>query len=464
MKKIFKTNKLKGIIVCLLFVLLITSGFGCKFTPTAVTEATKPINLVYWRVFDDADAFSDIIAAYKAIHPNISIEYRKLRYEEYETELLNALSEDRGPDIFSVQNTWLRKYENKIISLPATITLPYQIEKGTIKKEIVTELRTAPTLSLRELKTNFVDAVSYDAVINDQIYGLPLSLDTMALFYNKELLNNAGIPEVAKNWTEFQNQVKMLTKQDKRGEILQAAAAIGTSKNVERSSDLLSLLMMQNGTVMADANGQAKFGEIPASQGDRSFVPGVEALNFYTSFANPAKEIYTWNDRMPGSLEAFISGQVAYFFGYAYHIPIIKAQAPKLNWAVAKMPQIENSPRDINYANYWIETVSKKSKYTDAAWDFLQFAAKAENDKKFLDITRKPTALRSLITGQLEDEELGPFAAQVLTAKSWYRGNDALAAESVFGDMIDAVVSGRSQARDAIGIAVAKVNQTINQQ
>jgi multiple sugar transport system substrate-binding protein len=377
---------------------------------------------------------------------------------------LNALSEDRGPDIFSIQNTWLRKYENKIAVLPKTTTLPYEFIQGTLKKEKVTELRTTPTISLRELKTNFVDAVPYDVVIGEDIYGLPLSLDTMVMFYNKELLNNAGIAEAARNWTEFQEQVKRITKQDKKGNILQSGAAIGTSTNIERSSDLLSLLMMQNGTVMADDNGYPKFSQTPATQQDQSFAPGEEALNFYTRFSNPAKEIYTWNDRMPGSLEAFISGQTAFFFGYAYHIPIIKAQAPKLDWAIAKMPQIENAVREINFANYWVETVSKKTKYTDAAWDFVQFAAKAENDIKYLEKTKKPTALRALIARQLDDLELGPFAAEVLTARSWYRGQDALAVESIFREMIDNVVQGKTLSNEAIRIASSKVDQTINKQ
>jgi len=456
-----KGQKIKITIIFLLFIILVTSGFGCKGVSQEVKEATKPINLVYWRVWDEESSMGEIISAYNQLHPNITITYRRLRYEEYEDELLNALAEDRGPDLFSLHNTWLRKYQNKLAPLPKTITLPYEVIKGTIKKEKTIELRTSPTLSLRELKNNFVDAIPYDIVINDQIYGLPLALDTMVLFYNKDLLNNAGIPQPPANWTEFREQVKKITKQDRRGNLLQAGAALGTSKNVERSFDLLSLLMMQNGTVMADDYGYPKFGEIPPAQTDKSYVPGEEALSFYTDFANPAKEIYTWNEEMPNSLEAFISGEVAFFFGYSYHIPILKARAPKLNWAITKMPQIEGSPREINYANYWVEVVSKKSQHINEAWDFIQFATKAENALKYLKATGKPTALRSLIPQQLEEIELNPFASQVLTAKSWYRGQNAIAAEKAFNEMIDSVVEGMATPREAIGIAVSKINQTI---
>jgi multiple sugar transport system substrate-binding protein len=459
-----KNLKTKKIIALIIFVFLATSGLGCKGTSTEVEQAIQPVNLVYWRVFDDGDSMGDIIAAYNAIHPNISISYRKLRIEEYENELLNAYAEDRAPDLFSIHNTWMRKYENKIVPLPPSITLPYETIQGTIQKQTVIQLRTIPSLTVRELQANFVDAIPYDVLIDNQIYGLPLALDTMVLFYNKDFLNNAGIPQPPTTWTEFREQVKKITKQDKQGNITQAGAAIGTNANVERSIDLLSLLMMQNGTVMSDANGYPRFGEIPPGQADQSFVPGEEALSFYTDFASPSKEIYTWNNTMPDSLEAFISGNVGFFFGYSYQLSTIKARAPKLNWGIVKMPQIEGAAQEINYANYWNEAVSKKSQHQSEAWDFIQFATKAENAQKYLAKTAKPTALRSLIPTQLEDINLNAFASQVLTAKSWYRGDDAPVAEKAFGDMIDSVVAGTATPHEAISLAVSKINQTINKQ
>jgi len=145
--------------------------------------------------------------------------------------------------------------------------------------------------------------------------------------------------------------------------------------------------------------------------------------------------------------------------GYSYNIPQIRARAPKLNFAVAPAPQI--APGDqINYANYWLEVVSKKTERPNEAWDFIQFASSAEQVKKYLDVTKKPTALRALRAGQLEDLDIGVFANQILTAKSWYKGVDIAAAEEAFEEMIESVVVGAIP-KQAISIAVGKVNQTI---
>ena len=462
----------KLFILSLLSIFLLTSGFGCKLVDQKTQDAMKPITLNYWRVYDSRDAFDEIIANYKKLHPFITINYRKLRYSEYENELLNALAEDRGPDIFSLHNTWIKKYQNKIAPMPASITMAYPVTKGTIKKEVVPELRTTKSLSLNDIKNNFVDTVYYDVVreavnaetkkVENKVYGLPLSVDTLAMYYNKDLFNSAGVAQPSVYWsTEFQQNVKKLSAQDVRGEITQAGAGLGGSTNIERYSDILSVLMMQNGSVMMDDAGTVKFNLIPPTIKDRSYNPGLEALRFYADFANPAKEVYCWSKTLEGSLNMFAQGKLAMMFGYSYHLPMIKAQAPKLNFAIAKLPQIEGNP-PINFANYWVETVSSKSKFPAEAWDFIQFAAKAEQVKTYLDKVKKPTALRALVNEQIDDLDVGVFANQVLTAKSWYRGADSAAMEKIFAQMIDDAVLTPDQIDKIINLAANQVGQTVD--
>ncbi|MEK7103676.1 MAG: hypothetical protein AAB870_04990, partial [Patescibacteria group bacterium] len=90
---------------------------------TSTITPTEPITLQYWSAFDDNEDMSDIIADYTALHPNVTIEFRKFRFDEYEKELLNALAEDRGPDIFSVHNTWVKGYTSKLAPMPQTLNV-----------------------------------------------------------------------------------------------------------------------------------------------------------------------------------------------------------------------------------------------------------------------------------------------------------------------------------------------------
>ena len=464
--------KRRIIAIFIIFSFLTTAGFGCKTTDKATEEAMQPITLEYWRVFDGPDAFEDIISAYEALHPYITINYKKLRYAEYEQALLEAWADGEGPDIFSIQNTWVDKYESKIEPMPEYTSAVYMTEQGSIKTEVVPELQKEKSLTLKEIKNNFVDVVYDDAVkevidedtdkVSEEVMGLPLSVDTLAMFYNKDLLNNAGVALPPSYWNEeFQEIVKETTLQNTKGLIIQSGTALGGSDNVERSFDILSALMMQNGAEMMDESGSVLFNTIPDTFKSEKYNPGLDALRFYTDFANPSKEVYCWNNTMDNSIDLFSRGKVALVFGYSYHLPVIKANAPKLNFGVAKLPQIEGSLSEVNYANYWLETVSKRSENSNEAWNFVQFATKAEQAAKYLAATGKPTALRSLIETQTDDLEIGPFAEQVLTAKSWYHGANVLSAEEIVNEMIDSAVAGEEDIDDVINLGARRVQQTI---
>ncbi|MFH1253652.1 MAG: extracellular solute-binding protein [Candidatus Uhrbacteria bacterium] len=442
---------------------LVLTGLGCSQSQ-AEKEAAAPVTLKVWAVFEDQTAMEQVMDAYRRVHSNISFDLRLLRYDEYEAELWRAFATGEGPDVFALHNTWLGEYTDLITPLPTSLTIPYTETTGTIKKETVTVLRQEKSLTLQDLKNNFVDVV-YDDVVRpfksspdketeDRIFALPMSVDTMVLFSNTEILNAANIAEPPTTWQEFMNQVKTITRINEKGEIISSAAALGTGSNVERGVDILSVLMMQNNTVM-ERNNQASFAE---SNSDRK-TPGLEAVRFYTDFANPVKDVYTWNADLPNSFEAFVNGETAFFFGYAYSLPLIKARAPKLDYRISPLPQIENG-KIVNVANYWLWVVAKSSKQTKWGWDFLQFASKKENVENYLSSAKRPTALRGLINKQAEDPDLNIFASQLLTAESWYHGKDAGVVETAFSNLLDQVLLSDKTLEVLLKETQNKVNQT----
>ncbi len=451
---------------------LLLAGFGCtKGTPQDVLDATRPITLQFWGVFDDSDAYDAAIAKYHQVRPYVTIEYHKYRPEEYEKALVNALAEDKGPDIFMVNNAAMVEHQSKLLPLPASLKLPVREQQGTIQKTVVSVLRQVPSLSIRQLQSQFVDVVAKDVVLPNveattgggsqtvnRIFGLPLSVDTLALYYNKPLLNKAGIAEAPKTWADVQAAAKnkKLTVYDASQRITQSAIALGTANNMERGIDILQLLMMQNRTIMADDQGNVAFNlRPPSAVGDLN--PGAEAAVFYTDFANPVKEVYTWNDTMPNSLEAFVGGKTAMFVGYSYELPLIRARAPKLDVGIAPVPQINES---VNFANYWVNGVSRKTAHPNESWDFVQYMAAQDQATGYLAATKKPTALKALVNAQQEDLDVGVFAEQTLTAQSWYKGKDSIATEQAFKDLIHDVLANPSNPQQWVEIAAERVRQT----
>ena len=46
-----------------------------------------------------------------------------------------------------------------------------------------------------------------------RIMAIPMSVDTMGMYVNKDLLNTAGIATIPETWDTFQDAVKKLVKQ-----------------------------------------------------------------------------------------------------------------------------------------------------------------------------------------------------------------------------------------------------------
>lgn len=439
--------------------LLLIMGVGCRVASPEARKASQPVELVWWRVWDPEDTVKDIVQQYQARRPHVKITYRQFRFEEYEKELLNAWAEGRGPDIFSMHNTWVGAYEGKLLPLPETITIPEVVPTGPScgKQQTKTVLRTYRTLKPEDVENRFVEAVANDAVRGGFVDALPLGLDTLVLYYNKSLLDAAGIPVPPRTWDEFVAASQRLTVINDRGDITQSGAALGRSDNVDRASDILALLMMQSGAPMIE-DGKVNFDNPKGASSDLD--PGLRALRFYTDFANPVKESYTWNEKQPRSLDAFIQGKTAFFLGYSFHLPLIRARAPKLALGIAPVPQL-TPERPLTIANYWLESVFSRTKHPNEAWDFIIFATGAKQAPSYLNAAQRPTALRELVTSQLENVSLAPFAAGVLNAQSWYTGTDGNAMEQIMKDMITQANEATARLEDILRLGAQRIQRTL---
>lgn len=424
------TYILGGAIVLMVFfafIFILSSSFGGGGAASA--------ELVVWGVFDDVSVFNTSINAFQKANKNIKVTYKVFKPQDYEQAVLNALAAGTGPDVWMMHHTWLPKHIDKIRPMPETMP-------GA----------KVPLMTVRQFKELFVDVAAYDLINDNKIYGMPLYVDTLALYYNKDMFATAGIALAPRLWTEFMDDVKKITTYDESRNITRSSAALGTARNINRSTDILMMLMLQSGVQMAAAdNTQATF-----SRSVDGANVGERALTFYTDFANPQREIYTWNDAMDYSIDAFAAGRTAMMINYSHQIPVLRAAAPRLNWAVAPVPQA--SSVDVRtYANYWPFVVSLKTPSPNEAWQFVHYMAAGEGTVPFINAANRPAARRDLIDQQKTDPDMGVFAEQALAARSWFQV-DNVAIETIFADMIDNVNLGKQTLLDALKAAEAKVS------
>lgn len=443
---------------------LLISGIGCSGVSEEEQASIQPVTLEYWTVFNDVDELRKLATAYEQVRPYVKVNIRQVRYEEFDKLFVNALADDVAPDLVSMHTRWLRKYTNRLVPMPAKVQMANISVQGQFKKETIITQEELPLPSLRAISTNFVKTVPGDVIIDGNAYGLPLSVDTMAIYYNKDLLDKAGIALPPTTWGELLDVVKKVTKVDSEGRIIQSAIPLGTGVNIDNAADIIALLMMQNGVQVS--KGQAVLFADGLNQNPETH-PAREALRFYTDFARATKEAYTWNDTLGNAIDAFISNRTVFYIGYSFDYDRIRARAPQMNLEVIPVPQL-NQGAPVNVANYWIESVVKKSTHQNEAWDFIRFLTTPENIKSYTDATRRPTPLRAQIQEQSEKPELEPFVQGLLTADNWYRGREVDVANAAMKNLITQYLQpyGENQSpqeRDAqlISNAASTVQQTM---
>jgi len=446
--------------------------------PQPEVKGAAKITLEFWGLWDNTDDWREIIERYEnekhyfeGREVKIEIDYFKKTAADYERDLKEAFEKNQAPNIFMIHQNWLPRYLNYLEPLPNDNIsqedyqlISYEDLVSDYPCQIVNDviysrrgvLQYAPTARLAPTE-------------NNQIYSLPLYSDSLALFYNKDIFERAEIEAPPATWKEFREMVKKLARFDRKNNFIQTGAAIGGGKNINRSGDLLALLMMQNGASIINRNLETDINKeiiVKTLNGLEKREAGKMAIEFYTDFADPDSEFYTWNNNLENSIDAFANGRTAMMFNYQYQTKNLLVKNPELNYGIAPMIQIENSA-PVNFSNYWLPVVSKVPPLEKEvrgissgkiAWNFLSFASRSENVILYLDSTGKAAARNDLIAEQIKSNNFtSVFAAQATSARNFYKPDDQI--DFVLEEMIDGVNDNREKWEEVVDEGVEKIEK-----
>ena len=425
----------------------------CPFVRFEQEEAPKVV-LTFVGPMDDASDWGAIFSkfnAYKKRPENgfldVIIKYERIcdpicEPGDYEDIIRESQYEDEGPNIFMVQNSWLslQRNKDKVLSAP---------------KEM---------MNIVEFENTFAQVTKND--LTDEkgnIYALPFYVDTLALYYDNDAFLNENLIKPPATWNEFEKYVEKLTIFDESGDLIRSGAAFGGGDNINRSQDVVMLLVMQNNI------GNEGTGNLVSFKKRGSFA----AVNFYTDFTDSERRIYTWNEDQMYSIDAFTQKKAVMMINYSHHIEnVIKKTSNNLNFKIAPIPQLDKNNK-VNYASYWVPVVPKKAPCgkeakTNAncyslAWEFLDFAAKKGNAKLYLDSTKKPAANLELAKEQFTDfnDQRSVFAGQIFTARSWEHPDDSLS-DRVLVKMINSIITTNEEFKESISGAMTKASRYID--
>jgi multiple sugar transport system substrate-binding protein len=291
-------------------------------------------------------------------------------------------------------------------------------------------------------------------MVGGETFGAALGFDSLVLYYNTDKFQSAGLSEPPLTWNDLIEYAQKLVVQDPRTGIQVGGVAMGTANNVDHWSDIVGLLLMQNGS-------------------DPSVEIPVEVLEFYTQFVG---SLGVWDSTLPNSTYAFATEKVAMIFGPSWRAHEVRAINPNLEFRTAPLPQISgNAP--VAWASYWLEGVSRRSANTDEAWKFLAFLSNNDNLAKLYTTAAQSSPERrfgepypktSMMSSLQSDPVVGSVVSQGSYAQSWYLCsrtyddglNDGMI--KYFEDAINAINRG-SSASQVLPTLTSGINQKLQQ-
>lgn len=386
------------------------------------------VNLTYWGLWEATPVLTAVITDYQSQNPHVTINYQQQSHKDYRERLQSSLARGDGPDIFRFHNTWVPMLKSELAPLPASIYDPATFQN------------------------TFFPVAQKDLNLGANLVGIPLMYDGLALLYNQDLFS-AGGKSPPQNWEELRQTAFDLTVKDESGKIQTAGIALGTTSNVEHWSDILGLMMLQNG-----AN--------PATPSDSA---AADALRFYTIFSLSDR---VWDNTLPNSIYAFATEKVAMIFAPSWQIHSLLEINPQLNFGVLPVPQLPGT--QVSWASYWVEGVSQKSTKQEEAFKFVKYLSEKNTLVKFYTEaakTRKfgePYSRKDLAEVLQKDQILNSYISQAPQAQSFYMAsrtfdnglNDKII--KYYEDTVNAVNQGQDP-EDALQTTAQGVAQILSQ-
>lgn len=420
----FQTILLSIFLAFFVFAVLIFSGI-LPIGKSSNTANTPQGKVVVWGTFNSSE-FQKVFDDMNSTNKNLTVTYMKKSPENYQEELVTAFASGTGPDLFFITPDIILKNKNFIYQMPYA---------------------SYPEKAFRD---TFIDGADI-YLGNLGVIAMPVVIDPMVLYYNKNLLSNAGIAQVPTFWDELSDLNKSLTIKKVDGTLSQSMIALGSYDNINNAKGILATLLMQSGTPITIRSGD-KVVPTLVSVSTSPVRPTEQVLSYYTDFSDPTSGSYSWNRGLLNSKDFFTGGGSAFYLGFASELFGIESINPNLSFDVHDIFQTKNSNLKRTYGNIYALAVNNKSTNATAAFGVAGLMSSGINAQPVANALSLPPATRALLSAKPADPYLSTFYNSAIVTRS-FLDPDARLTNSIFGELIQNVLSNKLSMSDAISKA-----------
>lgn len=363
----------------------------------------------------------------------LQVSYKYYHPDEIDNVLLNALADNTGPDLILTSHEKLVEMRRRI--------QPVSYE----------------SFPIRDIRNLYVDGAQIFA-LSDGLYGYPVAVDPLMMFWNRDILATEGYLDAPSTWETLVNTMfPKLIKRDFDRTIKRSVVAMGEYGNVHNAFGVISALMIQSGSQRVIEDGKGGYTIKLQSSDAGGTDPLRSAADFYTRFSKPSNSLYSWNRSFKEDRQQFISEDLALYFGYASEGVQIEKSNPNLNFDIAEIPQGAGATTRRTYGKFYALSLLRSSDNKSGASTVMLNLGGAALSEKIAVASNMVPAHRSFVTAG-SNNTYGRISYQSASIALGWLNPDLPAADNIFMTMTQDINENR---RDLAG-AVSDVSTRLS--
>jgi ABC-type sugar transport system permease subunit/ABC-type glycerol-3-phosphate transport system substrate-binding protein len=327
---------------------LALSLLAALFLPT-LAPADRPTELVIWGVWN-REGWRKCFDEFELRHPDIKLVTSATGGRMDEQKLMCGIAGGAPPDCINQDRFSIGGWAAR----GAFLQLDEYIERDRNEPDGVRP-------------GDFYKACWDEVMYQGHVYAIPINTDDRALYYNEDLLRQAGYVDAQGNvvpprtWEELKAYALKLTERDANGKITR----IGFIPNYGNS--WLYLYAWQNGGEFMSPDGKRCTLDAPANVQALQYVTDVyDALGGAEEVNGFAASFQT------GELDPFLIGKVAMVINGNWHLEAIARYKPDLHFGVVPAP-VPPGHTPITWSGGFSWAIPRGAKHVEAAWEFVKF-------------------------------------------------------------------------------------------
>lgn len=398
----------------------------------AAAEGVTTITWAFWGSPEEAASHERVGEAFMAEHPEIKIEFYNEPWGDYFTKVETLWASGDSAAIPDVLFLW---------------PTPKYAAQGVL--ENLDPFIEQSGYNLDDYWPALLESASYEG----SVYGFPRDISVEALYYNKDMFDEAGIayPDDTWTWDDLRSAAEQLTLKDASGRVERYGLAMEAGK--------WQLWVGQNGgSALDDMRNPST-----CTLGDPA---ALDALTFFAGLMNDGFAMRDADlSQAGGDAGVFSSGQAAMIIQNSSRVSAFNAAG--LNYDVAVVPIPEGGQRSASAGGAaWVMSAASDNK--DAAWTFLSWLQSTDGGQRlYTESGEIFPALRSVAESDaFLNQEAAPANRQAFLTE----GENAKVGrfgyfpewseiDSIIGAELSKVWTGEAQPADVVPAACEQVDQ-----